>query len=146
MHQLSRFLKLIIIIPVVVLFSCTDQHNKAGVEAAMKHYDHLIKKLDADSISLLYTTDGNLGDKVYGRDSIKKFLLSFTNVRVLSQVSLTKSIDLYGDSAIQKGSYQQTDLVAEKDTIKVKGEYIAHWQWIPATGWHIKRMTTKSGN
>jgi len=105
----SRSSKLIILTGILFLFSCNDQHNRAGVEAAMKHYDHLIKKLDADSISLLYTADGNLGDIAQGRDSIKRFLSSFTNVQVLSQASQTSSIELFGDSAIQKGTYQQND-------------------------------------
>ena len=35
-------------------------HNKSGVETAMKYYDNLILKLDADSISMLYTPGGNL--------------------------------------------------------------------------------------
>ncbi len=139
----GRFCSIIIVITLLILSSCKNQHNRAGVEAAMKQYDHLIKKLDADSISLLYTANGNLGDIVHGRDSIKKFLSSFLNVRVLSQVSSTKSIDMYGDSATQKGSYQQMDLIAEKDTVRVNGEYTAHWEWIPSDGWHIKYMVTK---
>ena len=139
----GRFCSIIIVITLLILSSCKNQHNRAGVEAAMKQYDHLIKKLDADSISLLYTANGNLGDIVHGRDSIKKFLSSFVNVRVLSQVSSTKSIDMYGDSATQKGSYQQMDLLAEKDTVRVNGEYTAHWQWLPSEGWRIKYMVTK---
>ena len=58
---------------------------------------------DADSISLLYTQDGNLGDIAIGRDSIRKFLSSFKNIRVLSQVSTTKSISITHDTAYRKG-------------------------------------------
>lgn len=32
------------------------------MELAMNQYDHLIKNMDADSIALLYTPDGDLGD------------------------------------------------------------------------------------
>ena len=131
----------------IFLLSCTNtRHNKSEVESAMKHYDNLILKLDADSISMLYTPDGNLGDFAIGRDSIKKFLSSFKNVRVLSQISATKSIVIVRDTAIQKGTYTQADLVSGKDTVKVKGEYTARWQWIRKKDWHIKRMTTKSTN
>ena len=137
------FYNITIVILLCIQSSCKNQHNRAGVEAAMKQYDHLIKKLDADSISLLYTPNGKLGDVAQGRDSIKRFLASFTNVRVLSQVSSTKSIDMYGDSATQKGNYQQMDLIAEKDTVRVNGEYTAHWEWVPSNGWHIKYMVTK---
>ncbi len=121
-------------------------HNKAGVEAAMKYYDHLIRKLDADSISLLYTPDGKLGDIAIGRDSIRKFLSSFKNVSVLSQVSTTNSINILGDTATQKGNYTQTDVISGKDTVKVRGEYVAKWQWIRKEGWHIKQMVTKPAN
>jgi len=128
----------------VLLLSCIDSRkNKLGVESAMKRYDNLILKLDADSISMSFTPDGNLGNIAIGRDSIKKFLLSFKNVRVLSQSSISSTIELVGDSAIQKGIYYQTDLVSEKDTVKIKGEYIANWQWISDKGWFIKQMITK---
>ena len=121
-------------------------HNKSGVETAMKYYDNLILKLDADSISMLYTPGGNLGDIAIECDSIKKFLSSFKNVRVLSQFSITKSLNIIRDTAIQKGTYTQTDLVSGKDTIKVKGEYTARWEWFRKKGLHIKRMTTKLTN
>ena len=121
-------------------------HNKSGVETVMKYYDNLILKLDADSFSMLYTPGGNLGDIAIGCDSIKKFLSSFKNVRVLSQSSIIKSLNIIRDSAIQKGTYTQTDLVSEKDTIKVKGEYTARWEWVRKKGLHIKRMKTKSTN
>lgn len=109
----------------------------------MKQYDHLILKLDDDSISNLYAPDGQLGDQVKGRDSIKKFLATFTNVNVLSQESLTSSIVMSGDSSLQKGSYKQEVIVDKKDTVHVKGEYITHWVWInKEKGWKIKKMMT----
>lgn len=145
----QKFLRWFIIIYFISLFSCnTTSHNKnkEGVENAMKYYDHLILKLDADSIAMLYTADGKLGDIATGRDSIKKFLSSFKNVAVLSQSSTTGSVKIIRDTAIQTGTYTQTDLVSGKDTVKVKGTYIARWQWMRKAGWHIKRMETKSAN
>ncbi len=127
-----------------LLTSCSStNHNKSGIEDAMKYYDHLIQKLDADSIALLYTPNGKLGDVAIGRDSIRKFLSSFKNVQVLSQKSTTTSIIMYNDSATQKGNYIQTDILSGKDTIVVKGEYTAHWLWIKQEGWHINHMETK---
>ncbi len=138
------FLLLIIFLS---LLSCnTSSHNKRGVELAMKYYDHLILKLDADSIALLYTPDGNLGNMATGRDSIRKFLSSFKNVKVLSQLSTTTSISIMHDTAIQKGNYSQADIVSGKDTIRVKGEYSTIWQWSGKQGWLIKKMTTKPTN
>ena len=142
-----RFLQLICFIAVVVLFSCNSTEHgrdKEGVEAAMRQYDHLLKKLDADSIAMLYTADGELGDKVHGRDSIRRYLASFKNIEVLSQMSTSESVELKENAAIQKGHYNQTALVEGKDTIKAKGEYMAYWLWTPKEGWHIRRMITKS--
>lgn len=128
------------------MISCNDNHNKKSVELAMKQYDHLIKKMDVDSIALLYTPDGDLGSLAHGRDSIKKFLSTFKNLRVLSQLSTTKFIEIHGDTSVQKGDYRQIVLIQEKDTVKVKGEYIATWLWMPQDGWHIKRIITKPAN
>jgi ketosteroid isomerase-like protein len=128
------------------MISCNDYHDKKGVDLAMKQYDHLIKKMDADSIALLYTPDGDLGGIARGRDSIKKFLSTFKNIRVLSQASTTKSIEVHGDTSIQKGTYRQIVLMHEKDTVKVNSEYITTWLWMPQDGWHIKRMITKPVN
>ncbi|HMC87600.1 MAG TPA: hypothetical protein VKI61_18890, partial [Chitinophagaceae bacterium] len=39
----------------MMLLCCTQQqHNKNEVEMAMKQYDHLIQKMDMDSIALFY--------------------------------------------------------------------------------------------
>lgn len=136
-----------LIIVIMLLYSCNaGKHSSKSVESAMQQYDHFILNLDADSIALLFTPDGNLGNIARGRDSIKKFLSSFKNVRVLSQSSSTTSIQINKDTAVQKGAYRQVDIVAEKDTVKVKGEYTATWLWINQKGWHIKEMTTKPSN
>ena len=141
-NRLFRTHYLLSFIFAATLLSCARKHNRDTVVQAMQQYDRLIMKLDADSISLLYTPDGRLGEIAQGRDSIKKFLSSFKNVQVLSQSSSTSSIIITGDTAIQKGDYTQTDVIAEKDTVKVKGTYTATWLWLPENGWHIKQMTT----
>lgn len=131
----------------IIVTACNNtNHSKESVELAMKEYDHLIKNMDADSIALLYTSDGNLGDIVHGRDSIRNFLLSFKNVNVLAQSSTTTYLEINGDSSLQKGTYMQTVFIPGKDTIKVKGEYTANWLWISPGGWHIRHMVTKPIN
>jgi hypothetical protein len=99
--------------------------------------------LDADSIALLYAPDGDLGNIAHGRDSIRSFLLTFKNLKVLSQTSNTEFLKVSGDTSLQKGKYHQTVVVAAKDTVNVRGEYTATWVWISKSGWHIKRMETK---
>ncbi len=126
-----------------LLLSCkSSQHNKAGVEEALQHYDRLILKLDADSIAWLYTPDGRMGEMAEGRDSIKAFLSSFKNIKVLSQHSTSDTLTILADTAIQKGIYLQSDVISGRDTVRVKGEYTATWQWIDGD-WHIKQMETK---
>ena len=126
--------------------NCKHEHSKTEIETAMQQYDHLIQKMDADSIALLFTPDGNLGDIAKGQDSIRKFLASFKNVKVISTKSITKTIELSGDSSIQKGTYQQVDIIDGKDTVRVKGEFTAKWLWTDQKAWRIKKMTTKSLN
>ena len=124
-------------------FTCCRQgHSKSEILAAMRQYDRLIKKVDADAIALLYTEDGTLGNMARGRDSIRRFLARFKNVRVLSQASTTDSIVIAGDSAVQKGAYKQAAVVSEKDTLYVSGMFNATWQWTATEGWRIKRMET----
>jgi ketosteroid isomerase-like protein len=145
MLKKCRLLLTCSIIGCILLISCaTSEHNKKGVEAAMKHYDQLILLSDADSIALSYTPDGNLGDVAIGRDSIKKFLSSFKNIRVLTQSSATDSIKITKDTAIQYGKYYQSDLISGKDTVYVKGEFTAKWLWTKDKRWQIKEIHTKA--
>ena len=108
----------------------------------MKYYDRLVMKLDADSIALLYTPDGRMGEMAEGRDSIRAFLSSFTNIKVLSQHSTSDSVKITADTAVQNGIYLQSDVISARDTVRLKGEYTATWQWLN-DGWHIKKMETK---
>lgn len=102
--------------------------------------------MDADSIALLYTPDGELGKMAKGRDSIRNFLLTFKDVRVLSQQSTTDSLHISRNSSYQTGTYQQVVALPSKDTVTVKGKYFANWIWLPKTGWYIQRMNTTPMN
>jgi hypothetical protein len=109
----------------------------------MQQYDKLLQKMDADSISKMFTQNGQLGDIASGRDSIKRFLSSFENVKVLAVSSSTASIELNSDTALQKGMYYQTAVINQTDTARLKGEYTTSWQWVPGEGWRIRKITTK---
>lgn len=125
------------------LFSCaTTKPDKQGVELAMRRYDGLIKKVDAEAIALLFTPDGNLGNVAIGRDSIRRFLDRFKSMKVLRQQSTTTGIDMKGDTSFQTGYYQQTVIISAKDTISVHGDYKATWLWSPPNGWLLKKMIT----
>ena len=141
-------MKKVYLFMLLFLTSCVSYvHRQQEVQDAMQHYDRLIQKMDADSIALLYTADGDLGGIAHGRDSIRRFLSSFKNVRVLEVTSSTDSLTMTGDTAFQSGHYQQSGVINEKDTFHVKGSYHAQWVWIKKEGgWHIKKMTTQAEN
>jgi type IV pilus biogenesis protein CpaD/CtpE len=139
-----RFSNLAIVLISTLLFSCNaSRHNSKGVQSAMNQYNHYIQTMDVDSIALLYTPDGDLGTMAHGRDSIRKFLDKFKSFKVLSQNSITESINNLRDSTIQEGVYHQAVIVPVNDTVIVKGKYTATWVWLSKSGWHLKRMETK---
>lgn len=109
----------------------------------MHQYDHFIQKMDADSIALMFTPDGDLGDVAHGRTWIKRYLHGFANLKVVSQQSTSDSIQIKGDSAIQKGTYRQVTIIAPEDTVKLKGDFVAKWIWNKHTGWLLKSINTK---
>ena len=146
MQGISKiFPTLLICVSFISVFSAckSSKHNEDGVKEAMNHYDQLILKLDADSLALMYTPNGQLGNMATGRDSIRHFLSGFKNVKVIAQNSTTSSLIITKDTAIQKGIYTQSDVINEKDTVHVKGEYFARWVWIEGEGWRIQKMETK---
>ena len=137
---------LIALLILLILSSCNKGHSRNEIESAMKRYDHLLQKMDADSISLIFTPDGDLGDAAHGRDSIKKFLSGFTNVKVLEQNSTSDSIQINADSSTQKGTYIQVDVLSPGDTARLKGDFTAKWVWNKNTGWLLQKITTKPRN
>lgn len=134
----------LILAAAIIFSSCKSySHSKKEVEASMQQYDSLLKSMNADAISRMFTPGGKLGNVAQGRDSIRKFLSHFTNMKVLSQTSDTRSIELKGDSATQTGMYLQTTVVDEKDTVHLKGSYETKWKWLNGEGWRIEKITTE---
>jgi ketosteroid isomerase-like protein len=143
MMPVFRSFKFVIIVSLILLVSCSDPHNIQEIEAALNNYDRLIQKTDADSLALLYTEDGQLSNIAHGRDSIRKFFFTLKDVKVLSQSSFTESIQIDGNSAIQKGTYFQEAVAPPADTLKMRGQFMVNWEWVKEHGWLIKQMDTK---
>ncbi len=116
--------------------------DRASVERVMHRYDSLLVRMNTDSIALLFTTDGDLGNVAHGRDSIRKFLARFAAFKVLSQSSTTDSIAIDDDTAVQTGHYQQKTIIPVNDTVAVKGAFKARWILVHDSGWQLKRMET----
>ena len=109
----------------------------------MKLYDRLIMKLDADSIALLYTPGGKMGTVAVGRDSIRNFLRALKIAKILSQNTVSESIQIINDTAFQKGTYTQEYLMPKGSPIKGKGDIWITWLWTKNEGWRISKMITK---
>jgi ketosteroid isomerase-like protein len=139
----SRFCKFVIIFNLILLGSCSSRHSIQEIEAALNNYDRLIQKTDADSLALLYTEDGQLSNIAHGRDSIRKFFFTLKDIKILSHSSLTESVEINGNSAVQKGTYFQEAVAPPADTLKMRGLFMVNWEWVKGHGWLIKQMDTK---
>jgi hypothetical protein len=129
-----------------VFGSCGHSPDNEELTGAMKNYDRLILKTDADSIALLYTVDGQLGDVARGRDSIRKFLYKFRDFKVLVQTSTIDTVQITRDTGYLAGSYFQRVIVpnqAAGDTVSVKGNFQSTWIKVEGYGWLIKKMQTQ---
>ncbi|MEW5842620.1 MAG: nuclear transport factor 2 family protein [Bacteroidota bacterium] len=139
---LTRIKYFSLIILLLPLPACSPS-KISQIEQRMNYYDHLILKTDADSISQMYTSDGELGNAVRGRDSIKLFLSRFKSFKVKLQKSVSQSITFLGDTAIQKGTYHQITNVPNRGDVEIKGTFTAKWVKEKSGIWLLKRMETK---
>src|SRR5262245_2054913 len=118
---------------------------ESEVEAAMQRYNQLILAMDAEGIAAMYTEDGQLGDgpqAVRGREAIRDFLASFTDVTVLAYSTTTDSMTVSGDTAVQTGTYEQRARLASGRTVTVRGTYRA--EWVRQDGqWLSQKLTTR---
>jgi ketosteroid isomerase-like protein len=115
----------------LILAACADR--KAEIEKAMRDYDHLTFRMNADSLADNYLSNGVLNGKgmkrLVGRDSIRKFLKSFNpaDIHLISNSTKPESIHFSGDTAIVMGAYQQKAKLAQGDTGIYTGKFTAKW-------------------
>jgi hypothetical protein len=143
-----------VILCTVFIVSCHRPRGNSDLRSAMQTYDRLILKTDADSIALLYTVDGDLGNAVHGRDSIRNFLNRFKEYRVLEQVSEIDSVTITGDTGMISGTFHQRTIIPvqdtlnighRQDTISVSGTFHSVWINNPEYGWEIRKFETNTG-
>lgn len=123
----------------LILLSCAADPKEEITEALHK-YDNLLLKMNADSIAGIYAVDGTMGT-IVGRDSIRNFLATFVDVKMMEQKSTSDLITMQGDTAIQTGSYIQK-VIVKSDTLILKGQYSATWIKQDKK-WYIQTMTTQ---
>ena len=104
--------------------------------------------MKADSISNLFTADAEIGHgdnrPIRGRDSIRAFLVSFKNIRVIENRDDILSVSMRGDSATVNGTYAQSVIVSRKDTVRVVGTFTAEMLQGKNKSWLICKMRTRS--
>jgi len=135
MNSTTKSWILLTVFACAILFSCNKKHTKAEIEAAMTRYDEVYQRGDADSIALLFTPNGDLSDMAHGRTWIRRIFYGSKKYRKFVQHSTSESIDIHGDSAIQKGSYYQEMIIMPEDSFRVNGTYTARWIWGKQSGW-----------
>lgn len=134
----------------LILQSCGNKDEK-GVLSSLQRYDRYLLNLDADSLATIFAENGELGQEgqpsISGRETIRNYIKSFTNVKVHENKSESQSIQFSGDSAVQKGKFDQL-LSFHTDTVRGSGEFNAVWVKDKSNDWLLRKMITKpvSGN
>ena len=120
-----------LLLALVLLAACADR--KSEIEKAVRQYDQLTFRMNADSLADSYLPNGVLSGKgmkkFIGRDSIRKFLKSFhtADIHLISNSTKAQSITFNGDSAIVNGTYEQKAKLAQGDTGVYTGTFSAKW-------------------
>ncbi|MBI1767850.1 MAG: DinB family protein [Bacteroidetes bacterium] len=120
-----------LLLVLVLLAACADR--KSEIEKAMRQYDHLTLRMNADSLADSYLPNGVLNGKgmkrYVGRDSIRTFLKSFNSadIHLISNSTKTQSITFKGDTAIVIGDYEQKAKLVLGNTGVYTGTFTAKW-------------------
>jgi ketosteroid isomerase-like protein len=138
--------KTIYIFFIISLFWNCSENKEQLVKDRMHYYDSQIVTMNASAISQIYSEDGMMLDpngKVIqkGRKSIKNFLKTFQNMKVLHNNSVSEKIEIKGDSAFQSGMYTQVAVV-DQDTFNISGKFVAKWCWDQKGNLLLKEMQT----
>jgi uncharacterized protein (TIGR02246 family) len=101
---------------------------KAAVEATWAAATAATKKGDVAGLLALYTPDAIVLDPaastVRGRAAIEKYLKdTFAAVKFVDMTHKTDSFEVYGDAAVETGTYVQTIQEKGKSPARVEGRY-----------------------
>ncbi len=117
------------------------------LEAAVQEYARLTRAMDADRLAAAYETDGALinpgMEALAGRDAIRKFLASFTDVKVTAASMTTTATELFGDTALVWGDYAETVVMGDKPQAEYRGRFVSEWGRGPNGRWLVRRMLTQ---
>jgi ketosteroid isomerase-like protein len=139
MHHAMK--RLPVLIACFFVAACADRRTE--IEKALKQYDRLTFKMDADSLADMYVPNGKLGGKTMksavSRDSIRQFMKSFdpSKITLISNHVTATLIAFKGDTAVVDGSYEQKAKLGS-DTGVYTGNFASKWvkdkdRWLIAT-------------
>jgi uncharacterized protein (TIGR02246 family) len=122
--------------------------DESQVTASLARYRNLILELQADRVADMFADDGELshnGEKSYiGPRQISAFLKSFSGYKILKYELVAVSTAVEGENATQNGTYTQTVVAPEGNTIMAAGSFETAWRHQPDGRWLIKKMRTTS--
>jgi hypothetical protein len=127
----------------------TEINNKersVEVEATMQHYNQLILKMDADAISSMYDSEGELSysdnPAIHGPKAIRDFIASLNGAKFEEYSTTTDSITINGETAIQVGTFKQRVILSDNKSVEAHGKYKAEWLHNSEKNWLLHRMST----
>jgi TolB protein len=117
------------------------------VEAAVQEYARLTRMMDAERLAAAYEVDGALVnpgmEPLLGREAIRKFLASFTGVRVTANSMSTSATEMFGDTALVWGDYAETVVVGDKPPAEFHGRFVSEWGRSANGRWLLRRLLTQ---
>jgi len=143
---------LIVFIVLASLLSGCGQHRvRPGdeVDVALYRYRHLIQQGDFDRVAGMFESNAELSHDelapIVGRDSIRTFLNSFKDYKIIEYELVVMSTSQSGAAATQLGRYHQKVISPAGAPIEVRGSFSAEWARDADGSWLLHRMHTSSG-
>ena len=134
MLRINYIVALIVIVQFILIFKCQAQRSEdsIGVYNALRLYEDLVTRMNADSIGTLFAEDGALvkspSESIIGPRAVREYLKSFSAFHVLSHRMHCDTLIFENGYAIQAGEYRQQVRIPSGDTVNVAGTFHVEWQ------------------
>lgn len=139
----------------VVIGCASPAHDTRAISAAgteqklvleLANYGEALRRMDYDQVANFFVESGEVthsgGEPVRGRESIRKFLKSFAEFKVLEYAIQAESIVVEGSAAKQTGFFSQTVVIPNGNTVRIRGRFEASWIQSSNGQWNLARMQT----
>ncbi len=122
--------------------------EQTQVEARLRQFDQLVHALNAKAIAGMFDPDGEIQHEhqtpTRGREAIESLYASFSKYQILENDTTPIGTLVYGNLAVQVGSYHQKVKTPDGASVEVSGSFQADWMRSGSKDWLIKRMATTS--